>query len=78
MQNHKRNWHRDDKLKIITAFKQERLFMSPEYDDQGHVIKNNKYLISIKNGSGDRRIVFYLQNKKVESIEVSTVFTDEE
>ncbi len=68
----------DDKLKIIAAYKQDRLLMSPEYDDQGHAIKNNKYLISIKNESGDRRMVFYLRNKKVESIEVSTVFTDEE
>lgn len=68
-----------DKLKIISAYEAYELFTGPEFEDEAQTIRSKiKHLVTVVNDGGDRRLVFYLRNKKVEAIEVTTVFTDEE
>ena len=79
MQNRNRNWHWRDKLKIIAAYETDFVSMRPEYEDEEQSVKSKtKYVITIINDSGERRMVFYLRNKRTEAIEVMTVFNDEE
>lgn len=67
----------DDKLKVTAAYKKDRIQMVPEYNDDGHAIKN-KYLMLLKNRSGERLMIFYLRYNKVVAIEVKMTFDDEE
>jgi len=68
-----------DKLNIITAFQTQNICMGPEFEDEAYTAKSKtKYLISITDDNGERKLVFYLQNKKTVAIEVNTVFNDEE
>ncbi len=68
-----------DKLKVIAAYKGANVSMGPEYEDETYTKKSKtRYLVHVGNKSGDRAIVFYLRNKKVQAIQVKTVFSDEE
>jgi hypothetical protein len=68
-----------DKLKIIAAYAADNICMGPEFKDESDPIKSKtNYLVSVRNESGEREIVFYLRNKKVVAIEVNTIFNDEE
>ena len=70
-----------DKLQIINATEDNDLLMGPEYDnvnDTTTTKSKTRYLISIKNDTGTRRISFNLNNKKVEAIEVAIIFSDSE
>ena len=68
-----------DKLKIIAAYEANSISMGPEFEDEAYTKKSKtKYLISILSDSGERRITFYLRNKKVVAIEANTIFNDEE
>ncbi len=66
-----------DKLKIIAAYAADNICMGPEFEDESDLIKSKtNYLVSVRNESGEREIVFYLRNKKVVAIEVNTIFND--
>lgn len=68
-----------DRLKIITAFQTQNICMGPEFEDEADTAKSKtKYFISITDDKGERKMVFYLRNKKTIAIEVNTVFNDEE
>lgn len=68
-----------DKLKIIAAYETDFVSMRPEYEDEEQSVKSKtKYVITIINDSGERRMAFYLRNNRTEAIEVMTVFNDEE
>ncbi len=68
-----------DKLKIIAAYEEDNLSMGPEFEGEDFTKKSKtKYIIHINNNNRDRKIVFYLKNKKVVEIEVKIAFNDEE
>ena len=68
-----------DKLKIIAAYEPYNISMGPEFEDEAYTMKSKtKYLITTLSDNGERKIIFYLRNKKVTAIEVNTVFNDEE
>ncbi|MBL0130939.1 MAG: hypothetical protein IPP43_07275 [Chitinophagaceae bacterium] len=70
-----------DKLQIITANEDNDIIMGPEYEnvnDTTTTRSKTRYLISIKNDTGTRRITFNLNNKKVVAIEVAIIFNDSE
>ncbi len=68
-----------DKLKIISAYETDYVFMRPEFEDEAFTKKSKTgYIIGMNNDNNDRQIVFYLKNKKVVAIEVNTIFNDEE
>jgi hypothetical protein len=69
-----------EKLKIVTAYEANNILMGPQYEseDAAAIKSKTKYLITIKNDTWDRRISFYLSNKKTVAIEVGIIFNDSE
>jgi hypothetical protein len=70
-----------DKLQIIAATEDNDILMGPEYEnvnDTTTTKSKTRYLISIKNETGTRKITLNLNNKKVVAIEVAIIFNDSE
>lgn len=68
-----------DKIQIINATEDNDILMGPEYENDTTTTKSKtRYLVSIKNDTGTRRISFNLNNNKVVAIEVAIIFSDSE
>jgi transposase len=62
----------DDKIKIITAYENNSLYIWPEYEDEEYTRRSKtKSVITVYDDKTGNSIIFYLFNKKVTAVEVT-------